>query len=1063
MRSALLACLIVLSLAATAFAGTLQIVPTTTLAAETGNNTSASGLWITSGNGDLGAGNVSKVDTHTLLYPGFSGKIYAHLMGWFCMNAGSTAVGAGTSCSSHVQIGYNSNDPAVVQAQVNDMISRGFDGVIHDWYGPNKTADDIETRNYMAEAQLHPNFTFSLMVDKGAIQWYSCYSTCTATQALTQIMQYAASTFFNSPAYTRINGRPVVTSFGLSAYSIDWNYVAANTPGNPIFLFQNNGGFTATQTGGGYAWIQPTDPNYGLDYLASFYTTGLSYPALQTVGATYKGFNDTLASWSSNRIMSQQCGQTWLQTFAQANSQFNSSTQLPTLQLVTWDDYEEGTEIESGIDNCFSVNTSVSGSVLNWSISGDETTIDHYTVFLSTDGQNLMSLGDFAAGTRQLDLSTFSLSAGAYTMFVKAVGKPSFRNQMSAAVTYSAGAPAVLGGVTISSPTTGSSPSSPVQVLANATADSGQTITSTVVYLDNNMAYQTSASSVNTMLAATPGSHSVACKATDGSGKLYQAAPVSFSVPGQPPTAALSLSATSGTAPVSITASTSGSTDPNIGGSIATSSINWGDGSTSTGSSASHTYNTTGSYTVTATVTDNYGLSASTSKTVTVGSLVTGTFITSPASGASVNSPVQMVANTVPVAGQTVSAMIVYVDYNEVYRIYNSSTVNTAIPLAPGSHFVVVNAWDGTSKLYQSSKVTFTVLAQAPLAALSLSATSAYAPATITASTSASTDPNVGGSISTWTITWGDGTTSAGPSASHTYNNAGTYNVTATVTDNYGKSSTASQTLTVNAQLAGVFISAPVTGATTTSPVPMSAKAVAISGQTITTMIVYVDYNEVYRTYSATVSTSVPLAPGSHFVVINAWDGTGKSYQSSKVTFAVAAQAPVAALSVSVSGATATASTSGSTDPNVGGSITSSTIAWGDGASSAGPSASHTYAASGTYTITATVTDNYGLSATTSTTVTATTFTAGSVTILAPASGSKVGSPVQVTATATADTARTIVTSIVYLDYNQVYKTSSGSVSAAIPMTSGNHFIVINAWDNLGKIYQSKKVTFSVR
>ncbi len=101
--TALLVSILVASSAA--LAGTLQVVPTTTLAAETGNNTSASSLWVSSGNGDLGAGNISKLDTHTLLYPGFNGKIYAHLMGWFCMNAGSTAVGAGTSCSSHVQVG----------------------------------------------------------------------------------------------------------------------------------------------------------------------------------------------------------------------------------------------------------------------------------------------------------------------------------------------------------------------------------------------------------------------------------------------------------------------------------------------------------------------------------------------------------------------------------------------------------------------------------------------------------------------------------------------------------------------------------------------------------------------------------------------------------------------------------------------------------------------------------------------------------------------------------------------------------------------------------------------
>src|ERR1041385_5853073 len=43
---------------------------TTTLAAQTGNNTSTAGTFAAQSNGNLGATNVSKVDIHSLLYPG---------------------------------------------------------------------------------------------------------------------------------------------------------------------------------------------------------------------------------------------------------------------------------------------------------------------------------------------------------------------------------------------------------------------------------------------------------------------------------------------------------------------------------------------------------------------------------------------------------------------------------------------------------------------------------------------------------------------------------------------------------------------------------------------------------------------------------------------------------------------------------------------------------------------------------------------------------------------------------------------------------------------------------
>src|SRR5437763_3700640 len=102
--------------------------------------------------------------------------------------------------------------------------------------------------------------------------------------------------------------------------------------------------------------------------------------------------------------MGQQCGQTWLQIFGRANSFYNAGKQLDAMQLVTWNDYEEGTEIETGIDNCFSLSVNLSGGTLSWKIGGNENTIDHYTVYISTDGKNLMSLATIAPGNHSMNL-----------------------------------------------------------------------------------------------------------------------------------------------------------------------------------------------------------------------------------------------------------------------------------------------------------------------------------------------------------------------------------------------------------------------------------------------------------------------------------------------------------------------------------------------------------------------------------------------------------------------------------------------------------------------------------
>jgi len=397
-----------------------SVAPTTTLAVQTTNNTSAANSFANQSNGNSGAANISKVDVHSLLYSGADTKVYAHLLLWF-------------GGSNHMNVGYNSNDAGQVHRQITDMISRGINGVIIDWYGANNSIDDA-TKLVMAEAETHPGFTFAIMIDQGAIEWYSC-SGCSPQQALVADLQYIEQNYFPSSAYMTMQGKPVVTDFNVDlSYSVDWNAATASLSTQPAYLFQNNPGFTHVLSDGSYAWVMPTTSDYGMSYLTSFYRAGMPLTSEQTVGATYKGFNDTLASWGSNRIMGQQCGQTWLETFSDANGLYNSGKQLQAMQLVTWNDYEEGTEIESGISNCFSVSAAASGNSLQWTIKGNENTVDHYVPYISTDGQNLMALGGSAPGTNSLNLCSYSIPNGDYTAYIQAVGKPSITNQISAAV-----------------------------------------------------------------------------------------------------------------------------------------------------------------------------------------------------------------------------------------------------------------------------------------------------------------------------------------------------------------------------------------------------------------------------------------------------------------------------------------------------------------------------------------------------------------------------------------------------------------------------------------------------
>jgi PKD repeat protein len=102
----------------------------------------------------------------------------------------------------------------------------------------------------------------------------------------------------------------------------------------------------------------------------------------------------------------------------------------------------------------------------------------------------------------------------------------------------------------------------------------------------------------------------------------------------QPPAAAISAAPLSGNAPLTVAFSGSGSSDPD--GTIASYAWDFGDGSSSTGVSVSHTYQTAASYTATLTVTDNQGAMASATKTIAV--TASSNTINAPSNLSAVNS-----------------------------------------------------------------------------------------------------------------------------------------------------------------------------------------------------------------------------------------------------------------------------------------------------------------------------------------------------------------------------------------------------------------------------------------
>ena len=395
------------------------------LRAKTSNNTSASASFRGMYNGNAQLGQVSKLPIRSLLYPGATTKIYVRVVSFFDQN------------KKHADIGYLSDDRDQVGRQVEDMLSRGIDGAVVDWYGTQRQEHAQVPVVFREEAEDHPGFTFAISYDRGALK--KCEdSHCDVTRLLIEDLNYAYDHFEKSPAYLVQNGRPIVFFFDVINPSIDWNQVRSSVKGNPLFINRNARSFKAPESDGAFGWLdRNTSPDlpYLDDFYKKYFEARSSRPTV-IFASVYKGYDDRAASWGKGTVLPQNCGQTWLNTFGKINHYFSPSNPLDALQIVTWNDYEEGTEIETGIDDCVQLQPKLSGDKLHWDVSGNENAVDHFAIYASPDGHKLKELGEVPEKTHDFKLSAATVAPGQYHLFVEAVGKPSILNKMSPSVQW---------------------------------------------------------------------------------------------------------------------------------------------------------------------------------------------------------------------------------------------------------------------------------------------------------------------------------------------------------------------------------------------------------------------------------------------------------------------------------------------------------------------------------------------------------------------------------------------------------------------------------------------------
>ncbi len=162
----------------------------------------------------------------------------------------------------------------------------------------------------------------------------------------------------------------------------------------------------------------------------------------------------------------------------------------------------------------------------------------------------------------------------------------------------------------------------------STSTDSDGTLTSYAWSFGDGTTRAPSTSPTATHTYATPGTFRAVLTVTDDDGAV-STAELSISI-NAPPSASLSANRVNGTAPLTVTFDSSGSRDSD--GTIASRSLDFGDGSArSTSVMASHTYATAGTYTATITVTDDDGATDTEQVQITVTAAMSSYHLFNPA------------------------------------------------------------------------------------------------------------------------------------------------------------------------------------------------------------------------------------------------------------------------------------------------------------------------------------------------------------------------------------------------------------------------------------------------
>lgn len=300
-----------------------------------------------------------------------STKIYVHYMPWFETNESSADkkwgyhwtmanknpnnIGANNrreiASYYYPLIGpYHSGDKNVIENHLLLMKYSGIDGVLIDWYG---TYDVNDYRMVKENTE-----QLIAMLDKVGLEYAIVYEdrvttnvvnagkAISVTSAAKTDLAYLQTNCFDDKNYIKINGKPLLLNFGpiVLQTPAEWTNVFSTLTTKPTFLTLWDQSVEAGDNASGeYSWVYKNST-----YLTNWYANTKTKLSV-AIGSAYPGFKDFYAEGGGGAAIGWTIepnnGATLDETLLLAKN-----ANLSYLQLITWNDFGEGTMFEPTLE-----------------------------------------------------------------------------------------------------------------------------------------------------------------------------------------------------------------------------------------------------------------------------------------------------------------------------------------------------------------------------------------------------------------------------------------------------------------------------------------------------------------------------------------------------------------------------------------------------------------------------------------------------------------------------------------------------------------------------------------